>query len=294
MDFCFLKGGAASFLQARLNDSWPAGGKDLKVKLYTNTIALVNTLEAADFTEVASEAGYEAKTLTCGNWNIPADGSANTFVAEARYPPQSFFFTDALSGGLTIKGYFVTDADDIALWAYEFDDPFVAGPGLICGVYPKLNLTKRTVVGVYQKLFNQGAIKFLEVRLNDYWFDSQKNMDLYVLGRSDAMGLDFFDNGSHDGSNVVDSNFQNLVATLTCGNWTIDTTSSATYSEQQWAFTAPISSPEGGYILGYVLSPSNLASLLEWGVGFESGYQPDDPDILGITPTITLIDGTPE
>lgn len=290
MDFCFLKGGAASFLQARLNDSWPSGGKDLKLKLYTNTVALVNTLTAASFTEVASEAGYTAKDLVCGSWEIPSVILTAAFIAEARYAPQAFVFTDELTDSLTVKGYFITDADDVALWAYEFDTPFVPEAGLTLGVYPKINISKKSAT-YSQRLFDIGALSFLSVRLNDTWPESEKNLVLIVFGTESAMAYEFVSDQTASPTTVYDSSLGPITATLSCGGWTVDSTPTATYTQQTWTFTDAISQPSGGYINGYELG--NGINEIHLGVAFSAGYQPGSGDTLYITPTITLTDGTP-
>lgn len=287
MDFVLLKAGAASFLEARLNDSWASGGKDLKVKLYTNTVTLVNTLTAASFTEVISESGYAAKTLTCGEWTVEGD------PAEARYLPQAFHFTGALTDDLTIKGYFVTDADDVALWAYEFDTVFTPAAGLVLGVYPKINLSKKTPAGS-QRLSDDGALSFLNVRLNDTWPSGGVNLLLQVLGSESNMAGEFTDDAIGVSYNTYAYGDSSPIEfTLTLGSWTVDSTPTATYSQQQFTFGENlITQPSGGYAIGFVVGDG--VGELFWGCMFGSAYQPTQYDSLYITPSITLSDGTPE
>lgn len=286
MDFCFLKGGAASFLQARLNDSWPSGGKDLKLKLYTNTVALVNTLVAADFTEVIAEAGYEAKTLVCGEWSVGSD------PAEARYLPQAFHFTAALTDNLTVKGYYITDADDVALWAYEFDEAFSPDNGLTLGVYPKINLsTGSPVGGANWRLFDLACLSFLNARLNDVW-PSGKDLILTVYGDEFSSLIDILEPGVT--AQIIQNTSGPLVVTLSCGSWTIDSTPAASYTQQSFAFTEPINSPYGGKIVGYYLEEDDSPTTTFMAAQISSlGYQPDNGDTLYITPVITLYDGAP-
>lgn len=286
MDFVMLKGGAASFLQARLNDSWPSGGKDLKVKLYTNTIALVNTLEMSDFTEVIAESGYEEKTLTCGEWTVGGD------PAEARYLPQAFVFTGTLTDSLTIKGYVVTDADDVALWVYEFDSAFTPGDGLVLGVYPKINLSKKTPAGS-QRLFDAGALSFLNARLNDVWPEYGKDLTLDAIGVSDSMAIEFMTDTLPPSFFVAYGDPGPVSFTLSCGGWTVDATPSASYTEQSYAFGENcVTDPINGYVGGYRVS-EYLGDPL-FAMAFASqAWQPEAYNTLYLTPVITLSDGTP-
>jgi hypothetical protein len=110
--------GAASFLANSLNNSFPAGGDDLTLKLFCNNLTLDDADTAATFTEAAG-GGYAAKTLTAGNWVESIVGG----IAQVAYPTQIFTFTGPLTTNTTIYGYYVVDADN----TLKFADLFTVG-----------------------------------------------------------------------------------------------------------------------------------------------------------------------
>lgn len=109
--------GAKSVLAIRFNETWPAGGKNLTLKLFTNNIVPAKTDVAATYTE-ASGGGYAAKTLTKGSWTVNDGPPANV-----TYAAQTFTFTGALDGGATIYGYYVVDADGVFQWSELLSNP---------------------------------------------------------------------------------------------------------------------------------------------------------------------------
>jgi hypothetical protein len=132
--------GADEVLKTYFNNSRPAGGNNLTLKLFTNDYTPVDTSVAGSFTE-ASGGGYAAKTLTNGSWTVT---TAND-PSDAVYAQQTFTFTGALSGSATIYGYFVVDADGTLIWAERLAQSFTpASNGDELKVTPKFQMSKGT------------------------------------------------------------------------------------------------------------------------------------------------------
>ena len=104
--------GAVEMLEAMLNDAWPAGGKDLTLKLFVNDIVPSDTHTSADFTEAAG-GGYGPKTLAAGSWTVAVVGG----IAKAVFAEQVFTFTGELTTNPTAYGYYIEDGDGILRWA---------------------------------------------------------------------------------------------------------------------------------------------------------------------------------
>lgn len=104
--------GAGAILKAYFNNAWPAGGKNLSLKLFTNNFTPnANGSETvAAFTE-ASGAGYAAITLTNGSWTV----STVSTIVQAAFAKQTFTFNAAL--GATVYGYYIVDADANLVYA---------------------------------------------------------------------------------------------------------------------------------------------------------------------------------
>jgi len=132
--------GADTILNAFFNNVWPAAGKDLTLKLFTNNITPADTDTAATYTEAAG-GGYVAKTLTNGSWTV---ATAND-PSDAVYALQAFVFTGALTAGATIYGYYVVDADGVLLYAEKAASTFTpATSGDTYNVTPKFQASKGT------------------------------------------------------------------------------------------------------------------------------------------------------
>jgi len=111
--------GAATILDAFFNNSWPAGGKDLTLKLYTNDYTPLDTSTAGSFTEAAG-GGYATKTLSNGSWTQ----SQVSNIEQVAYAQQTITFTGALNGSATVYGYFVVDADGVLVYGERFATAF--------------------------------------------------------------------------------------------------------------------------------------------------------------------------
>ena len=110
--------GAASLLKAYFNNVWPAGGKNLTLKLFATNVTPSDTSTAGSFTE-ATGGGYAAKTLTNGSWTESNVGG----IEQVAYAQQTFGFTGALTTNTTVYGYYIVDADGVLVYA-EAQAPF--------------------------------------------------------------------------------------------------------------------------------------------------------------------------
>lgn len=109
-EIIFTDLGADEMLKTYFNNTRPAGGNDLTLRLFVNDVTPAQT--GISYTEAAG-GGYAAKTLTNGSWTItPANDPSDAVYAE-----QTFTFTGALTDTATVYGYYVTDADDTVIYA---------------------------------------------------------------------------------------------------------------------------------------------------------------------------------
>ena len=104
--------GADAFLEAYFNDTWPAGGINLTLKLFVTDVTPTQDSVVGDFTEAVG-GGYAAKTLTNGSWTVTPGNDPS----DALYAAQDFVFTGPLTTNTDIYGYYVVDDDDVLVWA---------------------------------------------------------------------------------------------------------------------------------------------------------------------------------
>jgi hypothetical protein len=139
----FNDAGAADALNAWLNNTWPAGGKNLILKLFCNNVTPADTDTLATYTE-ASGGGYAAITLTNGSWVVSEVSS----IWQAAYAQQTFTFTGALTTNPTIYGYYIIDQTTPTanvVWSQLLVAPFTpANNGDTCKVTPLLQLSHGT------------------------------------------------------------------------------------------------------------------------------------------------------
>lgn len=132
--------GADEVLKVYFNNTRPAGGNNLTLKLFCNNYTPVQGSTAGNFTE-ASGGGYAAKTLTCGSWTV---NTAND-PSDAVYTQQVFTFTGALTTNPTIYGYFIVDADGTLIYAEKASGTFTpANNGDHYDVTPKIQASSGT------------------------------------------------------------------------------------------------------------------------------------------------------
>lgn len=127
--------GADEILKTYFNNTRPAGGNNLTLRLFVNDV----TPEQAGTTYTqAAGGGYAAKALTNGSWTVnPASDPS-----EATYAQQVFTFTGALTTNTTIYGYYVTDADNTVLWGERLIAPFTpANNGDHLDITPKFQMS---------------------------------------------------------------------------------------------------------------------------------------------------------
>lgn len=132
--------GADAFLEAYFNDTWPAGGVNLTLKLYATNVTPTQASVAGDFTE-ATGGGYAALTLTNGSWTVtPANDPSDAVYAE-----QDFVFTGTLTTNSDIYGYYVVDADGVLIWAESLDSTYTpTNNGDTLSITPKFQLSSGT------------------------------------------------------------------------------------------------------------------------------------------------------
>jgi hypothetical protein len=132
--------GAASFLKAYFNNVWPAGGKNLTLKLYATNVTPSDTSIASSFTEAAG-GGYASKTLTNGSWT---ESNVGGIEQVAYSTAQTFSFTGPLTTNTTIYGYYIVDADGVLVYA-EAQAPFTpANNGDNIVITPAFQLSRGT------------------------------------------------------------------------------------------------------------------------------------------------------
>lgn len=132
--------GAIQILTKYFQNTLPAGGNNLTLKLFVNNITPGDTDTAGTYTEAAG-GGYAVKTLTAANFSI----SAVSNIIQAAYTAQTFTFTGALTTNPTIYGYFVVDADGVLIYAEKASAAYTpANNGDAFTMTPVFQLSKGT------------------------------------------------------------------------------------------------------------------------------------------------------
>ena len=130
--------GADEILKTYFNNSRPAGGNNLTLKLYATNVTPLDTSTAGSFTEAAG-GGYAAKTLTNGSWTVTPGNDPS----DAVYAEQTFTFTGALTTNPVVYGYYIVDADGTLIYAELLPAPFTpAVNGDQLKITPKFQLSK--------------------------------------------------------------------------------------------------------------------------------------------------------
>lgn len=130
--------GADEILKTYFNNTRPAGGNNLTLRLFVNDVTPAQV--GVSYTE-ASGGGYASKTMANGSWTVnPASDPS-----EAAYAQQVFTFTGALTTNPTVYGYYVTDADNTIVWAERLTAPFTpANDGDHVDITPKFQMSSGT------------------------------------------------------------------------------------------------------------------------------------------------------
>lgn len=130
--------GTDMMLKAVFNNVWPAGGKNLTLKLFCNNATPADTSTAGTFTECTG-GSYAAKTLTNGSWTE----SQQSGISQVLYADQTWTFSGALTTNGTIYGWFIVDADGNLTCAEAFGTTFTpANNNDQLTVTPKIQMSK--------------------------------------------------------------------------------------------------------------------------------------------------------
>ena len=111
--------GSLAILRAFFNNIFPAGTKNLTLKLFTNDLLPGRDDITADYTEAAG-GGYASKTLTNGSWV-----ESNTDPPYVSYAEQTWTFTGGLTGNQTVYGYYVVNDNGVLILAGRLGEPQV-------------------------------------------------------------------------------------------------------------------------------------------------------------------------
>jgi hypothetical protein len=115
-------------------------GNNLTLRLYTNDYTPLQTSSNASYTDAAG-GDYGPKTLALNNWTVNAANDPS----DAVYAEQTFTFTGNLTGNAAVFGYFVTDANNTAVWGERFANNFTpTNNGDNIKVTPKFQLSSGT------------------------------------------------------------------------------------------------------------------------------------------------------
>lgn len=132
--------GMIQLLKGLFNDQWASGGRNLKLRLFTNNITPISTHHLTSYEEV-SGGGYTEKTLTNGQWLVSTVGN----VAQAAYSTEVVWtFSGAIDCAKTIYGYYIADLDasPYLWWAEKLATPFIpATTGLTLRITPTIQIS---------------------------------------------------------------------------------------------------------------------------------------------------------
>ena len=133
--------GALQILKKYFKNTLPAVDNNYKLKLFCNNVTPADSDTAATYTE-ASGGGYEAITLTAGNFTVQAESGIGT----ASYAEQTFTFTGALTTNTTVYGYYVVDGDTtpVLIFAETLANPLTPANGYVLKITPRFQLSAGT------------------------------------------------------------------------------------------------------------------------------------------------------
>ena len=118
----FSDTGSDEVLKTYFNNTRPAGGNNLTLKLFCTNVTPTSSMNAGSFTECAG-GGYStcwsgtgwssAGVLSNGSWTI----NTGNDPSDAVYTQGTCTFTGALTTNGTVYGYFIVDADGTLITA---------------------------------------------------------------------------------------------------------------------------------------------------------------------------------
>lgn len=109
---------------------------DLQLRLFINNVLPEQSDTVLKYTELPSNLGYSAVTLSGSSWSI---NQGDPCVAT--YPEVTITFTSSLS--YTIYGYYITESStNILMWVERFASPYNAN-----SIGDKLIITPRITLG---------------------------------------------------------------------------------------------------------------------------------------------------
>lgn len=110
------------------------------LRLFTNTYTPTDLSTVGELTE-ASGGTYSAKVLSVESWTA----SIVEGIVTAVYPLQDFDMSAALTGGATVKGYYLT-TPDLLVGAFALETPFTPNvTGTIYSVVPRIRFSNGVV-----------------------------------------------------------------------------------------------------------------------------------------------------
>lgn len=116
------------------------GSGNLTLRLFTNNYTPVVTSLNNMFTDAAG-GNYAAITLDKNSWTTALNGN----ISESTQNEQTFTFTGNLTGNAAVYGYFITDANNAAIWAERFGNNFTpTNNGDTIKITPKLQMSNGT------------------------------------------------------------------------------------------------------------------------------------------------------
>lgn len=100
-----------------------SSGQNLTMRLFSNNIT-PSSSDIFDTYISPSGGGYTTKTLTNGSWSLSAENQ----IAYATYPLQTWTFSGSLDCTTPkVYGYYVTDVNNMLIWAERFETPYIPG-----------------------------------------------------------------------------------------------------------------------------------------------------------------------
>lgn len=116
------------------------GSGNLTLRLFTNNFTPDVTSLNNAFTDAAG-GNYAAITLANNGWTTALNGN----ISESNFAEQTFTFTGNLTGNAVVYGYFVTDANNAAIWSEKFGNSFTpTNNGDTIKITPKVQMSNGT------------------------------------------------------------------------------------------------------------------------------------------------------